>query len=127
MARRVLIADDHDDGRQALASLLAFEGYEVEQAVTGEEAIRIASWFSPDVVIADLFLPEIDGFAVAKTLNAARLERPYLIALTGYTGADTEQRARDAGFDYFALKPWSTDELLALLRAPDTVPRRTST
>ena len=123
MVRRILIADDHDDGRLALASLLALEGYEVEQAATGEEAIRIASWFSPDVAIVDLYLPVINGFAVARTLSMARLDRPYLIAVTGYTGADTRQRAREAGFDYFALKPWNSDEMLALLRGPGTVRR----
>src|SRR5574338_516545 len=100
MVRRILIADDHDDGRQALANLLVFEGYDVEQAATGEEAIRIASWFRPDVAIVDLYLPEINGFAVAKTLSIVRLERPYLVAVTGYTGADTRQRAREAGFDF---------------------------
>jgi two-component system CheB/CheR fusion protein len=126
MVRRVLIADDHDDGRQALANLLTIKGYQVEEAATGEDAIRIASWFSPDVAIVDLFLPEMNGFAVAKTLSIARLERPYLIAVTGYTGDDTRQRARDAGFDYFALKPWSTDEMLDLLRAPETARRSKS-
>ena len=126
MARRILIADDHDDGRQALAALLEFAGYHVEEAATGEEAIRIASWFRPDVALIDLYLPEMNGFAVAKVLNIGGPDRPYLVAVTGYTAADTQQRARDAGFDYFALKPWDTDAMLELLQGPDSVRRRTS-
>ena len=126
MAGRVLIADDYSDGRESLAALLALNGYTVEQAATGDEAVNVASWFRPDVAIVDLALPTLDGFAVAQELTGRSDQRPYLIALTGHAGEAWKRKAYDAGFDFFAVKPWDCDAMFALLELTGVMRRRTT-
>ena len=71
---RVLLAEDHDDTRDALRMLLEMNGYEVLAARDGEEALRLATEARPDVVITDYDMPRVDGAEVARQLpiDAAR-------------------------------------------------------
>ena len=112
---RVLLLEDNDDGRTALRHLLECWGHEVREETTGVAALGADAAFRPDVAIMDLALPgDMDGWTVARALSA-RADCPILIAYTGLGGSDLEDRAYDAGFDFFVLKPDVIDELQDLL------------
>lgn len=111
--KRVLVVDDNRDLAESLSSVLGLCGHCVEVAFNGVQAIERACSFLPDVVICDIGLPHLDGFAVARVLRCdSRLRRARLIALTAY---QLETDARAAGFDHFVLKPPDLGQLTRLL------------
>jgi PAS domain S-box-containing protein len=111
----VLVVDDNIDSAEMLALLLESEGYRVECCYDGAEALlRIDQGF--DVVVLDIGLPVMDGFAVAEEIRRQSLpSRPVLIAVTGYGQPDDLARSRAAGFDHHLIKPVEPDELCRLL------------
>lgn len=114
--RRILVVEDDDDFRQMLVWWLRREGHDVWEAATGPEGLALARNASPDVVLLDMGLPEMDGFAVAASLaKDPGPRRARLIALTGQ-GSEADRAAlRDAGFDAHLLKPVSFGDLLAAI------------
>jgi CheY-like chemotaxis protein len=130
-ARRVLIVDDNVDAADTLADLASEWGHETRSANSGLEALLIASAFQPDVVLLDIGLPEMDGYAVARKMRADRsLDRCVLIALTGYGQPQDRERSLAAGFDLHLLKPVDIDKLESVLkeaqRASNVGPARTT-
>jgi signal transduction histidine kinase len=114
--RRVLIIDDNEAAATGLKKLLAFKGHEVEAAYTGRSGIEMARTFLPQVILLDIGLPDLDGYAVAQQLRALGL--PYtLIALSGYGQEEDKARARQAGFDQHLTKPVGIAEIEAILAA----------
>jgi DNA-binding response OmpR family regulator len=111
---RVLVIDDHEDSAETLGELLALEGHEVEIALDGRIGVEQAVRFRPHVIICDLQLPKLDGFAVARTLRRELGTSLALVAYSGYAG-DFVRRSVEAGFDHFILKPADPRELLALV------------
>jgi CheY-like chemotaxis protein len=116
-ARKVLLVDDNDDAAETLAELLRLDGYDVVVAGTGPQAVDLAPRVRPDVVICDIGLPPpMDGYAVARALRASpEVRGAFLVALTGYAGADDRRRAQQAGFDLHLAKPPSLDRLRDVL------------
>lgn len=112
---RVLVVDDEPQIRRALVTNLRARDYDVDQAATGEDALRLAAENHPDVVILDLGLPGIDGLAVVGGLRGWT-EVPILVLSVREAEAD-KVAALDAGADDFVTKPFGMDELLARLRA----------
>jgi CheY-like chemotaxis protein len=112
--RRVLVVEDHPDGRASLRLLLQAWGYEVEVAADGGEGVEKALSWRPDVAVVDIGLPVLSGFEVAQRTRAALGAGVRLVALTAYH--DAEGRARGAGFDDFLTKPADPDELAQALR-----------
>jgi len=114
---RVLVVDDNRDGADALALLLAADGYDVRTAYDGASAVAEAERFRPRVVLLDLGMPGLDGFATARQLRAVHpAASMHLVAVTGW-GQDRHRRAAiAAGFDAHAVKPVAPDELRQLLR-----------
>jgi CheY-like chemotaxis protein len=112
--RSILIVEDNADARDALRVLLELEGYGVEAAEEGREAIEIARTKDPDVALVDIGLPGIDGYEVARQVRAHG-RRPVLIALTGYSQPEDRRRAIEAGFDDVLVKPVDPSTLTALL------------
>ena len=109
MGRRVLIVDDDRDSREALSVILQSWGYDVDVAADGREAITLTLERSPDVVLLDIGLPDIDGYEVARRIRSAPGgEARCLIALTG-SGEDEDARA--VAFDAHLLKPADPDAL----------------
>jgi PAS domain S-box-containing protein len=114
--RRVLIIEDNVDSAATLRLLLEVSGYEVQLAHTGPAGIQTAIRWKPDVVVCDIGLPEMDGFAVAQSLrNHAATQDVRLVALTGYGRKEDAARASEAGFDEHIVKPADPDVLLASL------------
>ena len=117
-AGRILIVEDNVDSAQTMQMLLAISGYDARTAYDGTAALAEARAFSPQVVFCDIGLPGKDGYAVARELRELPETRSaLLIALTGYGHEEDRQRAREAGFDSFQVKPVDPDALHALLAA----------
>jgi PAS domain S-box-containing protein len=110
-ARRILVVEDNEDGREALATLLRLSGHEVEEAATGREALAAAARRPPELVLLDIGLPDLDGYQVAAALRASLGDRVRLVALTGYGQPGDRDRVRDAGFDAHLLKPVGLDTI----------------
>lgn len=118
-ARRVLVVDDNADAAGSLVELLRLTGHVAEAAYSGTAALAAAARFAPELVLLDLGLPDLDGFAVARALREAGCLPPgaRLVALTGWGQASDRERTRAAGFDRHLVKPVELHELLALLAA----------
>jgi signal transduction histidine kinase len=115
-AKRILVIDDHDDSRDTIERLLAFDGHKIIGAADGPGGIERAVAFEPDVIIVDIGLPGLDGYEVARRLRALTLPyRPRLIALTGYGQPEDRRRAEEAGFDAHLVKPAYSDTLRAAI------------
>jgi CheY-like chemotaxis protein len=107
--RRVLVVDDNVDAAESLSALLEAAGHAVRTAYDGPQALRLAREFEPELVLLDLGLPGMDGFEVARALRAVGPAR--MVAVTGYDQAEYRQRARDAGFDAYLVKPLDLQSL----------------
>ena len=113
---RVLVVEDNRDSAESLRMLLATQGYEVSLAYTGNEGLEAARTGRPDVVICDVGLPGMDGYAVAQALRKdPGTAKTRLIAVTGYGQEDDRTRALASGFDTHLVKPADPEVLLGLL------------
>jgi CheY-like chemotaxis protein len=118
-ASRVLVVDDLAASADTLRTLLEMEGFEVQVASEGQEALRIAQAFKPDVVLLDIGLPGMNGFEVAQRMRSEPWSRDaLLIALTGYGEAESRSRSAQAGFDFHMVKPADVNLLLARIANP---------
>jgi two-component system CheB/CheR fusion protein len=114
---RVLIVDDNADIAESTSTLLSLSGYEVQTASSGEQALEVAASFHPNAVLLDIGMPGLDGYQVCRKLRRQRgLERVKLIAVTGYGASQDRERAENAGFDYYLLKPFDSNALVELLK-----------
>ncbi|HSS78630.1 MAG TPA: response regulator [Thermoanaerobaculia bacterium] len=114
--RRCLLIEDHVDAAESLAMLLQLIGHEVEVAFDGAAGLVKARSLHPEVVLCDIGLPGMDGYAVARALRAApETSSAFLIALTGYGQDDDRRRALEAGFDAHLTKPADLDNLRRIL------------
>jgi CheY-like chemotaxis protein len=112
----VLVVDDLADAADTLVWLLTSWGYDAVASYGGAAAVEAASLHPPDVVLLDLGMPGMDGFKVAQRLREKpRCETSVFIAVTGYGPATCGDGAREAGFDYYLLKPIDPDQLRQLL------------
>jgi PAS domain S-box-containing protein len=116
-AKRILIVEDHDDGREALAMLLRLSGHEVYEAASGRAGLDLAKEVQPEVVLLDIGLPDLDGYAVAEAVRAALGRRVHIVALTGYGQPADRARSAQAGFDAHLVKPVDADALMETLAA----------
>src|SRR6476620_5485628 len=115
---RVLLADDNRDCTDSLAELLMIVGCDVCTCYDGGEALRSADEFRPDVCILDLWMPVVNGWAVAERLRTWADGRSILlIALTGVGGRPSMENSLAAGFDHHVLKPSDPQEIFADLAA----------
>ena len=115
-----MIEDDADVG-EALRAALEVSGHEVESPPTATRASPRRARFKPDVVLCDIGLPGMDGYAVARAFRAdAALRETFLVALSGYAQAVDVARARAAGFDEHLAKPTSIEKVRRILDALQT-------
>jgi two-component system KDP operon response regulator KdpE len=114
-SHKALVIEDDPQIRRALAINLEAREFEVEEAGTGEEGLKIAGRWHPDVVVLDLGLPGIDGIEVIRGLRGWS-EVPILVLSVREREADKVE-ALDAGADDYVTKPFGVDELLARIRA----------
>jgi two-component system, sensor histidine kinase len=115
--RRVLVIEDNADAREMLRMALQLEGHQVETAADGVSGVESALRTPPDLVLVDIGLPGLDGYAVARRLRAALGDRVTLVALTGYGQSEDRRRTTEAGFDAHLVKPVDPDVLTRALAA----------
>lgn len=113
---RVLIVEDSRDTAEMLRELLELAGCRVRVAHSGKAGLRLAREARPDVVLCDLGLPGMDGYAVAAALRADQATAgARLIAISGYGSDEDRRRSREAGFNLHLTKPVRFDDLRQLL------------
>ena len=117
MSRRILVIEDHEDNRRILRDLLTPAGYELIEAVTGEEGVAMAETHRPDLILMDIQLPGLDGYEATRRIkgNPALRQIP-IIAVTSYALSGDDVKAREAGCDAYVTKPYSPRALLAKVR-----------
>src|SRR5262245_59033362 len=110
----VLVVDDEEDNRYMLRMLLEGHGYNVAEASQGAEALQCAERALPDLIIADLMMPVVDGFALLRQCKSdERLRRiPFIVYTATYTGPKDERLALDLGADAFIIKPAEPDAFM---------------
>jgi CheY-like chemotaxis protein len=114
--RRILVADDFPQAAETLAQLLRQEGYEVQIARDGLEAVRTAERSHPDVIVLDLAMPELNGYDAARKIRQEPWGKDVvLIALTGWGQQRDRHRTKEAGFDAHLTKPIKYEAILELL------------
>ncbi|HEY3864042.1 MAG TPA: response regulator transcription factor [Verrucomicrobiae bacterium] len=113
---RILVIEDEFPMRTALADCLGAEGYRVLTAADGAAGLQRATREKPDLVLLDVMMPRLDGFALCAELRRLSLRMPVLM-LTAKGQVEDRVRGLDAGADDYLAKPFSTDELLARVRA----------
>jgi len=124
--RHVLVLEDNADARDALQAFLEDEGHRVTTAEDGQQGLELAQTLGGlDVALVDIGLPTLDGYEVARRVRATPTGQALqLVALTGYGQPADRERAIEAGFDAFLVKPIDPSDLLRLLARPpaDTPP-----
>ncbi len=119
--QRILVVDDEPNIVEVVAMALRFQGFAVEAAGTGREAIAAVSSFKPHLIVLDVMLPDMEGFDVARRLGAQRANMP-IIFLTARDSTEDKVRGLSGGGDDYMTKPFSLEELVARIR---TILRRT--
>jgi CheY-like chemotaxis protein len=115
---RILVADDDRDTVNTLTFILRDEGYVVSPVYTGDEALKVARLFRPDVIIADISIPGMSGYALAQSVlyGFPDLRRPLMIAISGVWKQFPDRKvAAQSGFDEYLTKPCETTALLSLI------------
>ncbi|QHG17955.1 ATP-binding protein [Nostoc sp. ATCC 53789] len=111
---KILVIEDNDDSATTLKAVLEHFGHEVSIAKNGISGVQTAKELEPHVIICDIGLPEMDGFAVAQELSKdSKFSRSILIALTGYSGQEDKELALKSGFKCHLTKPVDFEILTA--------------
>ncbi len=113
---RILLSDDYEPARKAVARLLRFMGHEIATAADGSETLEVAATFKPELILLDINMPGMNGYEVAKVLrNQPAHAETVLVALTGYGQPEDISRALAAGFNGHIVKPLDPDALEKML------------
>ena len=120
-AHRVLVVDDEPNIVDVVTMALRFQGFAVESAGTGADALSAVADFRPHLMVLDVMLPDMEGFDVAQRLGAQRARVP-IIFLTARDDTADKIRGLSIGGDDYVTKPFSLEELIARIR---TILRRT--
>jgi len=113
VARRVLVVDDDPDILDALSEILEVEGYHVQRARNGREALQRLEQELPDLVLLDLMMPVMDGWEFARSLDPGA--RPPIIVLSA--DRNVSAKAKEIGALGWLAKPFELSELLAAVRS----------
>lgn len=117
MSKLILVVEDQEDNRRIMRDLLASAGYEVIEAVTGEDGVTAAETHRPDLILMDIQLPGLDGYEATHQIKAnPDLEHIPIIVVTSYALSGDDVKAFEAGCNAYVSKPFSPRELLAKIR-----------
>jgi two-component system OmpR family response regulator len=114
--QRILVVDDEPRITDLVAMALRYEGFEVATAGTGRSGLKLVEEFRPALIVLDVMLPDMDGFAVTERLAADRVKVPVLF-LTARDAVEDKVRGLTLGGDDYVTKPFSIEELVARIRA----------
>lgn len=110
MSAHILIVDDEGDLRNLLALVLHSQGYTTATAADGREALEAITRQAPDLILLDMHMPVMDGWAFARELR--RLGGPYPPIIVVTASEEAERRARDIGAEAWLSKPFDLDHLI---------------
>jgi two-component system, OmpR family, response regulator len=113
---RILVVDDEPNIVDVVSMALRFQGFDVESAGTGTDALGAVASFKPHLIVLDVMLPDMEGFDVAQRLGAQRARVP-IIFLTARDATDDKIRGLTLGGDDYVTKPFSLEELVARIRS----------
>ena len=117
MSQRILVVEDQEDNRQIMRDLLTSAGYEMIEAIDGEQGVALAAQHKRDLILMDIQLPLVDGYEATRRIKAqAALAAIPIIAVTSYALSGDDQKAFAAGCDGYVTKPFSPRQLLAKIR-----------
>jgi two-component system OmpR family response regulator len=114
--QRILVVDDEESIVDAVATALRYEGYEVEEAKNGRDALTTVARWEPDLIVLDWMLPDIEGIEVGRRLRAQGFKTAVLF-LTAKDGTENKVEALRAGGDDYVTKPFSLAEVVARVQA----------
>ena len=113
----ILVIEDYTDSRTLLSSLLRAKGYKVLEARDGKEGLLQANRITPDLILMDLAMPEMDGVEATRQLRLRHtLSRTPIFAISAYATADVKQDAMAAGCAEVFLKPLEIEKLLGRIK-----------
>src|SRR5207248_2824325 len=112
---RILVVDDEPNIVDVVSMALRYQGFDVETASNGREAIAAANAYRPHLMVLDIMLPDMEGFEVAKRLGADRSDVP-IVFLTARDTTEDKIRGLTTGGDDYVTKPFSLEELVARIR-----------
>jgi CheY-like chemotaxis protein len=119
---QVLVVEDHEDTASSLAMLLRLNGYEVKVAADGPSALRAVQESPPDVVLLDIGLPQMDGWAVARQIRKQTgWKRPLLVAISVYGAEADQRRSQEVGMDLHLVKPVDPETLVHVLERFESI------
>ena len=114
---KILIVEDNEMNRDLITRRLAKRGYLVIEAVDGDQGLEMAAAESPDLIVADLGLPGMDGCELTRRLKAGQATKQIpVLALTAYARTEDRERALAAGCDEFETKPIQFEALLTKIK-----------
>ncbi len=117
MSKVILVIEDQEDNRRIMRDLLTSAGYEIIEAVTGEEGVSSAETHRPELILMDIQLPDFDGYEATRRIKANPALRPIpIIAVTSYALSGDDVKAFEAGCDAYVSKPFSPRALLSKIR-----------
>jgi len=123
--RTILVIEDNADAAESMKDALTLSGHAVEVAHDGSAGVKLSRALQPEIVICDIGLPEMDGYAVARALRSdERSKGSYLVALSGYGREDDVRRAYAAGFNRHLTKPVMLAQLAELISEVPTPQQR---
>ena len=110
----ILVVEDNDKNGKLVRDVLTFKGYDIIEAETGEEGVRLAQERHPSLVLMDIRLPGIDGIEALRQLRAEEATREIpIMAMTASVMTADRQKITDAGFDAFQSKPLKVSDFVA--------------
>jgi len=117
MSKRILVVEDEEDNRRIMRDLLTSVGYEIIEAVTGEEGVDAAATHVPDLILMDIQLPGLDGYEATRRIKTnPTLRHIPIIVVTSYALSGDDVKAFEAGCNAYISKPFSPRALLAKVR-----------
>lgn len=115
---KVLVIEDETTIREQMVRALSYEGYEAQGAANGIEGLRLTKSLEPDVVVADLLMPELDGYGLVSFLRSPRGARATpVIMVTAVHDRAAYRRLMELGADDFITKPFAIEELVGAVKA----------
>ncbi len=115
--KKILIADDNENIREALTYLLEDEGYKLSLAKDGSDTLRKVREFRPDILFLDIMMPEINGYEVCRIIKSdPAIKNTYVIMLTAKGQVAEQERGKEVGADEYIVKPFSPMEILTKLK-----------
>ncbi|MCD6138181.1 MAG: response regulator [Deltaproteobacteria bacterium] len=118
LSKKILIVDDNQDSRELVVKILKARGYQMIEAVDGEEALEKAASEKPDLILMDRSLPKIDGYEVTRRLKGREEFKDIpIVALTAHAMTGDREKALEAGCDGYISKPIDVRALPELIRS----------